>query len=275
MNTPITTQLADTAEDLVLSREGMVATVTINRPQRGNTWLPTMNQQLEDMLKLLGQDDSVRVIVLTGEGKNFCTGGDLGNLNTLNSNSFPELRREPSDDDFAQRFSYMLAIPKPIIGAINGSAIGLGLAIAMYCDVRWASDQAKISAMFSRRGMVADHGLAWLMPRLMGLSRAFEFLVGGATLNAQEAERQGVVNLVLPNDSFREEVARRAADWAANISPRSARIMKRQIYDATRSTLAQATQISEREGRACFDSADFREAISSLMEKRAPNFTGQ
>jgi enoyl-CoA hydratase/carnithine racemase len=266
--------MATEASNFLLTQDSYVATITINRPQRGNTWLPAMNLELETMVRRLGQDDSVRVIVLTGEGKHFCTGGDLGNLKNLNANSFPELRREPSDDDFGQRFSYLMSIPKPIIGAINGAAIGLGLAIAMYCDVRYASDQAKLSMMFSRRGMTADHGMAWLLPRVMGLPRAFEFLVGGATIGAQEAAQVGLVNAVFPQDSFREEVARRAADWAANASPRCARIIKSQIYDATRTTLAKATQVADETAWASFESADFREAIASVMEKRAPRFTG-
>lgn len=263
------------ASNLLLSQDGYVATITINRPQRGNTWLPAMNFEFEKLLRQLGQDDSVRVIVLTGEGKHFCTGGDLGNLKNLNADSFPELRRESSDDDYAQRFSYLMSIPKPIIGAINGTAFGLGLAIAMYCDVRYASDQAKLSMLFSRRGMTADHGMAWLLPRVMGLPQAFEFLVGGTTMGAHEAARAGLVNAVFPQSSFREEVARRAADWATNVSPRCARIMKSQIYDTTRTTLAQATQVADEAAWASFASEDFREAIGSAMEKRTPNYTGR
>jgi enoyl-CoA hydratase/carnithine racemase len=168
-----------------------------------------------------------------------------------------------------------MAIPKPIICAINGASVGVSLVISLFCDIRYASSNAKFSAAFAKRGLVAEHGIAWLLPRLIGLNRAFELLASGRTFDAQEADRIGLVNAVFPEETFRQDVAKAAANLALTVSPRSLRIIKRQIYKGTHSTLAQSAHLAEVELQGCLESEDFREGVTHFIEKRLPQFTGR
>lgn len=262
-------------DHLVLTQEGYVATIAFNRPERNNAWLPSMGDRLEQLMRQCAADDSVRVIVLTGNGKHFSAGADMESLQrAVNNPVAPHTPRTRTDDNFAQRHSYLMSIPKPIICAINGACVGVSLVISLFCDIRYASDKAKFSAAFVKRGLVAEHGIAWLLPRLIGLHRAFELLASGRTFDAHEADRIGLVNAVFPDETFRQEVAQAAANLALNVSPRSLRIIKRQIYEGTHSTLAQSAHLAEDELQACLESDDFREGVAHFMEKRTAQFTG-
>lgn len=259
-----------------LSQDGYVATIAFNRPERNNAWLPSMGERLEELMRQCGADDSVRVIVLTGNGKHFSAGADMETLQNAIANPVaPHAPRERTDDNFAQRHSYLMAIPKPIICAFNGSAVGVSLVISLFCDIRYASDKAKFSAAFAKRGLVAEHGIAWLLPRLIGLSRAFELMASARLIDAHEADRIGLVNAVFADASFREEVAKAAAHLAENVSPRSLRIIKRQLVEATHSTLAEAVHLAEDELQGCLESEDFREGVTHFIEKRPAHFTGR
>lgn len=262
-------------EHLLLNQEGFVATVTLNRPEKYNVWHPQMGVDLERIMRELGHDASVRVIVITGAGKAFCGGADMEHLKTAQEkNKSPMAPREHSDDDLNQRYSYLMAIPKPIICAINGAAVGIGLVLPLFCDFRYAAASAKLSVMFSRRGLVAEHGITWMLPRMIGLPRALELMIGGQTIKADEAERIGLVNAMFPDETFREEVAKRAYDLANNVSPRSAGIIKRMTYAACASSLAQAVHAVDDEIPGVLISEDFREGVAHFMEKRLAKFTG-
>lgn len=262
-------------EHLVLTQEGYVATIAFNRPERNNAWLPSMGERLEQLMRQCADDNSVRVIVLTGNGKHFSAGADMAALQSAVDNPVaPHAPRTRTDDNFAQRHSYLMSIPKPIICAINGACVGVSLVISLFCDIRYASSNAKFSAAFAKRGLVAEHGIAWLLPRLIGLNRAFELLASGRTFDAQEADRIGLVNAVFPDETFRQEVAQAAASLALTVSPRALGIIKRQLYEGAHSTLAQSTHLAEDELQACLESDDFREGVAHFMEKRPAQFTG-
>jgi enoyl-CoA hydratase/carnithine racemase len=176
--------------------------------------------------------------------------------------------------DFQKKYAYFLAIEKPLIAAINGPVVGLGLVIALYCDLRFASDAARFSTAFARRGLIAEYGMAWMLPRIVGHANALDLLLSARTIDAAEALRLGLANRVFPQEGFLDRVSEYARDLAANVSPRSMRVIKRQVYEAMFQSLKEAFEVSEREMLASLDCEDFKEGVAHYLEKRAPAFTG-
>lgn len=251
-----------------------VALLTIQRPERMNAWTPTLEAELRGALQRAEQDDEVRCVVLTGAGRAFCAGMDMEVLRTAGARPAAVATAPASDEDGAQRYGYIGQLDKPLIAAINGAAAGVGLCIALYCDIRYVAAGAKITAPYARRGLVAEHGIAWLLPRLIGPMHAADLLLTGRTLAAEEADRMGLARL-LPAEGFLDTVLERARELANAASPRSTRIIKRQLREARYQTLGEATRVADREIAACRDTADFREGVQHFLDKRAPNFTGR
>lgn len=262
-----------------------VATITLNRPEKLNAWTAVMEQEVRSAIEDAERDDQVRVIVLTGAGRGFCAGADMSLLSNVADRGLDEgtrdralqtgEAREGVRRDFQKKYSYFPAVEKPVIAAINGPAVGLGLVIALYCDLRCASDAARFSTAFARRGLIAEYGMAWMLPRLVGLPNALDLLLSARTIDAAEALRMGLVNQVFPNDVFLARVGENARDMASNVSPRSLRVIKHQVYDAMFQTLSEAFESSEREMLASLRSKDFKEGVAHFLEKRAPTFTGK
>jgi enoyl-CoA hydratase/carnithine racemase len=245
-----------------------------------------MEREVRAAMEEAERDENVRVIVLTGAGRGFCAGADMSLLSTVAEKGLDEARRaqglqptsgsgEGARGNFQKKYSYFPAITKPVIAAINGPVVGLGLVIALYCDIRLASDTARFSTAFAQRGLIAEYGMAWMLPRLIGHSNALDLLFTARMIDAPEALRMGLVNQMLPRETFLESVQRFAADMASNVSPRSLRVIKRQVYDAMFQTLAEAFEISEQEMLASLKCEDFREGVAHFMEKRPPVFTGK
>jgi enoyl-CoA hydratase/carnithine racemase len=264
------------AEQMKFDVSERVATITFDRPDRMNAWTPVMESELRRLMAIASEDDEVRAIVITGAGKGFCAGADMARLSGTASGSAPAAPVVPpeSDDDLAQRYSYLLAVPKPIIAAINGAVAGVGLCIALYCDLRFMAAGAKLTTSFARRGLIAEHGSAWMLSRLIGPMNAADILLSGRAIEAAEAERLGLVRM-LPPETFRETVQQTASDFANLCSPRSMRIIKQQLTAAPRQTLAEATQLANREVAICRGTEDFKEGVAHFVEKRAPRFTGK
>ena len=262
-----------------------VATITLNRPDKLNAWTSVMEQEVRSAMAEAAQDEDVRVIVLTGAGRGFCAGADMSHLSEVATRGVDEAaktqllqtgeQREGVRPDFQKKYSYFPTIGKPVIAAVNGPIVGLGLVIALYCDLRWASDSARFSTTFARRGLVAEYGMAWMLPRLVGHANALDLLFSARTIDAAEALRMGLVNQVFPQSVFLDKVREHARDLASNVSPRSLRVMKRQVYDAIFQTLEEAFQTSEREMLASLQSKDFKEGVAHFLEKRAPTFSGK
>jgi enoyl-CoA hydratase/carnithine racemase len=183
--------------------------------------------------------------------------------------------REGTRRDFQKKYSYFPAVGKPVIAALNGPTVGLGFLIALYCDLRLASDAARFSTAFARRGLIAEYGMAWMLPRLVGHANALDLLFTARTIDAAEALRIGLVNHVYPQESFGASVQKFAVEIASTVSPRSLRVMKRQVYDAMFQTLAESFEISEQEMLASLQCEDFKEGVAHFIEKRAPAFTGK
>lgn len=271
-------------QETIYSLSERIATITLNRPEKLNAWTAGMEREVRAAMEAADSDEKVRVIVLTGAGRGFCAGADISLLSTVAESGVDALVRQQALQAVASRegirtafqckYSYFPALSKPVIAAINGPVVGLGLVIALYCDLRFASDAARFSTAFSRRGLVAEYGMAWMLPRLVGLPNALDLLFSARTIDAAEALRIGLVNLVFAHDQFPAKVNDYARELAWQVSPRSLRVMKRQAYEAMFQTLAQALESSEQEMLASLQSEDFKEGVAHFLEKRAPNFKG-
>jgi enoyl-CoA hydratase/carnithine racemase len=268
-----------------------VATITLNRPDKLNAWTAVMEQEVRAAMVQAEGDENVRVIVLTGAGRGFCAGADMSLLSTVATKGLDAAQRAQAVQagasagsgsgeggarvDFQKKYSYFPALSKPVIAAINGPAVGLGLVIALYCDLRFASDTARFSTAFARRGLIAEYGMAWMLPRLVGHANALDLLFSARLIDGAEAFRMGLANQVYPQDMFQEKVREYATELASNVSPRSVRVIKRQVYDAMFQTLGEAFEIAEREMLASLQCEDFKEGVAHFVEKRAPIFTGK
>ena len=265
-----------------------VATITLNRPDKLNAWTATIEKEVRASLEEAGRDDGVRVIVLTGAGRGFCAGADMSLLTSVATQGLPggereaasrlggdSLKREGTLADFQKKYSYLLGVEKPILAAINGPVVGLGLVIALYCDLRLASEAARFSTTFAQRGLIAEYGMAWMLPRIVGLPNALDLLFSARQINSAEALRMGLVNHVFAQDNFLDKVHEYAVDLASRVSPRSLRVIKRQVYGAMFQTLAESFDLAVEEMVASLHSEDFREGVAHFLEKRAPAFEGR
>ena len=263
-----------------------VATITLNRPDKLNAWTAIMEGEVRAAMEVAEKDENVRVIVLTGAGRGFCAGADMSLLSAVAEKGIDEARRAQAVQaaigirageraDFRKKYSYFPAVNKPVIAGINGPVVGLGLVITLYCDLRFASDAARFGTAFAQRGLIAEYGMAWMLPRLVGHANALDMLFTARMIDAAEALRMGLVNQIYPQEAFLESVQRYAMNLATNVSPRSLRVIKRQVYDAMFQTLAESFESSEQEMLASLQSEDFKEGVAHFIEKRAPAFTGR
>jgi enoyl-CoA hydratase/carnithine racemase len=229
-----------------------------------------------------GADDNVRAIILTGAGRGFCAGADMGHLENVGAGlEDPDqpITEDPvphsACPDFRTRHSYFPAIPKPVIAAINGPCAGLGLVLALYCDLRFAADEAMFTTSFARRGLIAEHGIAWLMPALVGPSVALDLLMSARRFSADEALRMGLVNRIVPGKDLLTVTREYARMLTDECSPLAVSVIKRQVWQAQFQTLAEAIALADVEMERSFVSEDFREGIAHFVEKRRPAFTGR
>jgi len=264
-----------------------VATITLNRPDKLNAWTGTMEQEVRASMHEAENDANVRVIILTGGGRGFCAGADMSLLGSIAQQGLGDQGREhvlrntgnggrPGvRADFQKKYSYFPSIQKPVIAAVNGPAVGLGFIITLYCDLRFASDSARFGTAFAKRGLIAEYGLSWMLPRLIGPANAMDMLFSARLVDASEALRMGLVNQVFPQDSFMQSVHAYAKDLANNVSPRSLRVIKEQVYNGMFQTLSEAFEDAEQEMVKSLQCEDFKEGVAHFLEKRAPAFTGK
>jgi len=264
-----------------------VATITLNRPDKLNAWTATMDQEVRAAMYEADADASVRVIILTGAGRGFCAGADMSLLNSISQQGLGArqqgdfLRNGGNGErpnvraDFQKKYSYFPALTKPVIAAVNGPAVGLGFILTLYCDIRFAAAGARFGTAFAKRGLIAEYGLAWMLPRLIGPANALDMLFSARLVDAQEALRMRLVNQVYPQASFLADVTAYARELANNVSPRSLRIMKEQVYNAMFQSLGEAFETAEQEMVKSLQCEDFKEGVAHFLEKRAPVFTGK
>jgi enoyl-CoA hydratase/carnithine racemase len=257
-----------------------IATITLNRPERMNAWTPVMEHEVREAMMAAASDDNVRVIVLTGAGRAFCAGADMEALKTIDPDAVRRADNVPPFDmnrrsDWQTRYAYYPSIPKPVIGMLNGATAGIGLVHALYCDLRFAAEGAVFTTAFARRGLIAEHGISWMLPRIVGHANALDLLMSARRVSSDEALRIGLVNRLYPPASLREETYAYARDLADFVSPSAMAVIKRQLYDAPFQTLAEATIDANREMVVALRGSDFREGVASFVEKRPPRFTGK
>ena len=269
-----------------------IATVTLNRPDRMNSVNDTLPGNIAKAMVKAATDPGVRAIILTGAGRAFCAGADIERLQKSSTTS--GTRPPPPADDpsvlpaiasgfgpdlgpqFADigRYSYFMRIGKPVIAALNGATAGLGFVMALCADMRFATDKMVFTTAFAQRGLIAEHGVSWLLPRLVGPAHALDLLLSARKFTAAEAERIGLVNKVFPQETFMQEVLAYAQALAKTVSPRSTAVIKAQVWNALLQDFNQALAIADSEMQKSFESADFREGVAHYVEKRAPAFTG-
>ena len=273
-------------QEVVYNVEDGVAVVTLNRPDRLNAMTLTMAGEIRAAMQQATDDDQVRVIVLTGAGRGFCAGADAARLQSRASGEAVEVEETlpfvgavdgglnlPAA--FAAKYAWIASVPKPVIAAVNGPAVGVGMVLPMFADIRFASDTAKFGTAFSKRGLVPEYGLGWLLPRLIQPSKAFDLLYSARLVEADEALEIGLVDKVFPTNELLPAVMDYARELATAVSPRSNRVVKEMIYQGLDQGFDQAMEQCLAEMMKAQKSDDFKEGIAAWKDKRVPNFTGE
>jgi enoyl-CoA hydratase/carnithine racemase len=256
------------SEVVQMQVEDGVALLTLNRPDRLNAWTAEMEHAYFTMLEDCAAAAAVRVIVVTGAGRGFCAGADMQALQAIGDG---DMQAQAAAADQRPQ-TLPLSIPKPIIAAINGACAGIGLVQALMCDVRFAAEGAKLTTAFARRGLVAEHGISWMLPRLVGPARALDLLLSGRVVFAEEAHELGLVNRVLAPEQLLEATLDYAHQMVVNCSPKSMATMKQQVYTDLQRELPDALAEADRLMLASFKAPDFSEGVTSFLERRDPRF---
>jgi len=277
------------AEVLYEVRE-RIAIVTLNRPERLNAYTGAMAAGLKRALATANSDPAARVILITGAGRGFCAGADMEILSGHVQSGGAE-RPGAGDEDFEanfrrtigpdlsedfrenERFGYFIRTRKPVIAAINGPIAGIGLVMALYADLRFASDAAIFTTSFAQRGLIAEHGISWLLPRLVGPSQALDLLLSARKIGAAEAKELGLVNKVFAQETFLEDVLAYARILATTVSPRSMAVMKAQVWKSLSQDYNEAMIVADAEMKESLACKDFAEGVAHFLEKRKPIFT--
>lgn len=279
--------MTDHAEILHEIRDG-IATITLNRPERLNAWTARMEAEVAAALRADAADPAVRCIVVTGAGRGFCAGADMGGLQDaaragkLDGAEARAARAAAAPPmggpgpsvaaAYPGRFGWIFDIPKPVLMAVNGPCAGIGLVFALYGDLRLTTEDAVFTTAFAARGLVAEHGCAWLLPRLIGEPAAMDLLLTARKLKGAEAARLGLVNRAVPAADFAAEVAETARVLAHEVSPRAVAVMKRQVRLAAHQSFAESLAMADTEMHASFAAPDFAEGVAAFAERRAPAF---
>jgi enoyl-CoA hydratase/carnithine racemase len=257
-----------------------VALVTLDRPDRGNAWTGRMEVEFRTAIELARDDDAVGAIVVTGAGRSFCVGADTQALDGIAASggyddgvrtALPE-PGDRSDPVGATRHGYLLTVPKPIIAAVNGGVAGVGFAMLCFTDIRFAASGARITTSFAKLGLPAEHGVSWMLPRLIGLGPATELLLSSRIITAEEANELGLVSAVHAPEALVSETLAYARTLAAERSPAALRVIKRQLLADLHRSLAASADEAVVLMEEMVGGEDFREGAAALAERRPPRF---
>jgi len=261
-----------------------VATITLNRPEFLNAWTNQMGVEVKHAVAQAERDRNVVGIVLTGAGRGFCAGADMKMLSGISGGGAAgeagteTVTAEDIDagdpswgDDLRGTYTYLMSVPKPVIAAINGPIAGMAVPIALACDLRFMANDAVLTIAFSQRGLIAEWGVAWLLPRLVGSGAALDLLFSSRKVDGVECERLGLVNRAVDGD-----VAKIAREYieelAARCSPSSMAIMKKQVYQQLHAGLGPKEREAQQFMVESFGRPDFNEGVQSFLAKRPPDF---
>lgn len=270
-------------EQILYAVDDPVATITLNRPEALNAWTTQMGGEVRHAVGEAERDRRVVGIVITGAGRGFCAGADMNMLSGISGGSAQEATASPIDesqveagdpswgDDLRGTYTYLMSVPKPIIAAINGPIAGMAVPIALACDLRFMANDAVLTVAFSQRGLVAEWGVGWLLPRLVGSGAALDLLFSSRKVDGVECERLGLVNRAVAGD-----VVAVATDYvnelAARCSPTSMAIMKRQVHQQLHAGLGPKEREAQQLMLESFGRPDFAEGVRSFLDKRPPRF---
>ena len=250
-----------------------VAVLTLNRPDRMNGWGGGLATAFYERLADADADPDVRAIVVTGSGRAFCAGADMGDLTTISGATVDAAGNTDVGKLVGARHPhFVISMRKPVIAAINGACAGMGLTLALVCDVRFAAEGAKFTTSFARRGLIAEYGISWILPRIVGAGVALDLLLSARVFLADEAARLGLVNEVVAPDDLLTRAIGYAEDIAANCAPSSLAVIKQQVYADTMRDVFSASDHAETLMHESMTRPDFIEGITSFFEKRTPNF---
>ncbi|OBF25863.1 enoyl-CoA hydratase [Mycobacterium sp. ACS1612] len=253
-------------------RDAGVAVLTLNRPERMNGWGGGLAATFYERLDDADADPAVRAIVVTGSGRAFCAGADMGSLNSIGNATVSAGETDVSKLVGSRHPHHLMTMRKPVVAAINGACAGMGMTIALACDVRFAAEGAKFTTSFARRGLIAEYGISWILPQIIGRGAALDLLLSGRVFLADEAAQLGVVNAVVPPDELLASAIAYAKDIAANCAPSSLAVIKQQVYADTMRDVFEASDRAEKLMHESMRRPDFIEGITSFFEKRQPNF---
>ncbi len=249
-----------------------VAVITLNRPERLNAWGGDLAAGFYSCIDRAEDDPAVRVIVLTGRGKAFCAGAHLGSMATIGESFRNTDQREMTQLVGERHPHFVTTLRKPVIAAINGACVGIGLTQALMCDVRFAAEGAKFATSFARRGLIAEYGISWILPRLVGWGVALDLLLSGRTFYADEAAELGLVKDVVAPELLMKRAIDYAEDIAQHCSPASLAVIKRQAYGDANSGVVDTSARAETLMHESLLRPDVIEGIMSFFEKRSPSF---
>ena len=263
----------NTFEFVVYSKKDTVGTIMLNRPDKLNAFAGRMRQDLSEAVRLASDDEDVRVIVITGAGRAFCAGADIGYMKELTASDDHEafgLLVEAGRDVVTT----LRQTPKPVVASINGPAAGGGANLALACDFRIASEKASIGQTFNKIGLHPDWGGTYLLPRLVGPAKAIELMFSGDMITADEALKLGIFNKVVPHEQLSDETAL-VAQTLASKPPMALALIKRAVYSSDAHSLSEMLDIELEHQLRCFKSRDAKEGLAAFLEKRAPTFVGR
>ena len=271
-----------TYDEIVYEVDGPVAVITFNRPDTLNAFTGHMQEEIRHAIAQAESNEDVVGIVITGAGRGFCSGMDMNALGDMTETGErgggqgdPALKTEIGadlGDNFHLGFTFLMTVRKPIIAAVNGPCAGLGMSFALMCDLRFAAQSTKFITSFSQRGLVAEHGQCWILPRIVGPSRALDLFFTSRRLGPEEALQMGLVNRVCEDDGLVDDAKAYVRELAEMASPTSLMYMKQQVYRHLNMTLKESMEETEVLMDASLKREDFKEGVASFVERRPPKY---
>jgi len=256
---------------VLYERRGSAALITLNRPDRLNALTGAMTEEVIALARQAEADPTVFSVIVTGAGRGFCAGVDADDLVKITGSGISRSRAD--DDRIPGLFAELTRISKPVIGAVNGPAAGAGFILAMMCDLRFVAESAIMTTVFSKRGLIAEHNSSWILPRLIGLSRALDLLWSSRRVDAAEALRIGLADRVLAADELIAAAVAYSDEMAATVAPRAVATIKRQVYSHLSAAFEAAAHETDALVRQSVTHPDAKEGATSFVERRPPLFS--